>query len=61
MEAHTVEKGPKSLFERLAEVFEKMAYWKELEVLGVPWRSVDERILGLREIALLRVGTLCKT
>lgn len=30
-------------------------------MLGVPWLSVDERILGLREIAMLRVGTLCKT
>ncbi|KAL6037658.1 hypothetical protein STEG23_020039 [Scotinomys teguina] len=54
MEAHTVKRGVKSLFEWLTEVFVKR--WpaeKELEMPDVPWLSVDEGILRLREIAML--------
>lgn len=54
MEARTVQKGVKSLFEWLAEVFVKR--WpteKELEMPEIPWFSVDEGILRLREIAML--------
>ncbi|XP_052048775.1 Friend virus susceptibility protein 1-like [Apodemus sylvaticus] len=54
MEARTVQKGVKSLFEWLAEVFIKR--WpteKELEMPDIPWLSVEEGILRLREIAML--------
>ncbi|XP_031204443.1 Friend virus susceptibility protein 1-like [Mastomys coucha] len=54
MEARTVQKGVKSLFEWLAEVFVKR--WpteKELEMPDIPWLSIDEGILRLREIAML--------
>jgi hypothetical protein len=54
MEARTVKKGVRSLFEWLAEVFIKR--WpteKELEMPDIPWLSVDEGILRLREIAML--------
>jgi hypothetical protein len=52
-EAHTVKKGVKSLFEWLAEVFIKR--WptgNDLEMPDIPWLSVDEGILRLREIAM---------
>lgn len=47
-------KGVRSLFEWLAEAFLKR--WpteKELEVPHIPWLSVDEGILRLRETAML--------
>jgi hypothetical protein len=55
MEARRVKKGVRSLFEWLAEVFIKR--WpteKELEMPAIPWLSVDEGILRLREIAMLK-------
>jgi hypothetical protein len=54
MEACTVQKCVRSLFEWLAEAFIKR--WptkKELEMPGIPWFSVDEGILRPREIAVL--------
>ncbi|XP_026641285.1 Friend virus susceptibility protein 1-like [Microtus ochrogaster] len=54
MEARTVKKGVKSLFEWLVEAFIKR--WpteKELEMPDLSWLSVDEGILRLREIAML--------
>ena len=45
MEAHTVKRGIRSLFEWLAEVFIKR--WpneKELEMPDIPWLSVGEGI-----------------
>ncbi|EGW01337.1 Friend virus susceptibility protein 1 [Cricetulus griseus] len=54
MEARTVRKGVKSLLEWLTEAFIKR--WpteKELEMPDLPWLSVDEGILRLREIAML--------
>lgn len=54
MDARTVKRGVKSLFEWLAEAFIKR--WpteKELEMPDVLWFSVDEGILRLREIAML--------
>ena len=53
-EARIVKKGVKSLFEWLAEVFIKR--WptgNDLEMPDIPWLSVDEGILRLREIAML--------
>jgi hypothetical protein len=53
MGAHTVLKGVRSLFEWLAEAFIKRCPTeKELEMPDVPWLSVDEGILRLREIAV---------
>jgi hypothetical protein len=54
MEAHTVLKGVRSLFEWLTEAFIKR--WPTEEELvrpGIPWLSVDEGILRLRENAML--------
>lgn len=54
MEARTVKKDVKSLFEWLTAAFIKR--WpteKELEMPDLPWLSVDEGILRLREIAML--------
>lgn len=54
MEARTVQQGVRTLFEWLAEAFIKR--WpteKELEMPDIPWLSVDEGILRLREIAML--------
>jgi hypothetical protein len=50
----SLKKGVKSLFEWLAEVFIKR--WptgNDLEMPNIPWLSVDEGILRLREIAML--------
>ena len=60
-EARIVKKGVKSLFEWLAEVFIKR--WptgNDLEMPDIPWLSVDEGILRLREIAMLEWIILCK-
>jgi hypothetical protein len=53
-EAHIVNKGIKSLFEWLAEVsIKRWPTGNDLKIPDIPWLSVDEGILRLREIAML--------
>lgn len=55
-------KGVKSLFKWLVEAFvNRWPIEKELEMPDIPWFSLDEKILRLRENAMLAWVTLCKT